>query len=337
MTTLLIATSRGFICIDEKMSRAYLIDRDNGTYYGITYNEKNIFVAARRISYAKGKGRPEEQAGVILVYNYNLELVDELLPAFPLRDLHQIYYFDNKLWAVCTYDSTVAIYGNGLWGRWHPLGENITTKIAHKYHFNSIFSIKNRIYMAGSIDRNGIIYEYDFQSKAILNKYFIGYSSHNVWARDGVISTLSSMAGTSVSIDGRSEIISKGNFVRGIAVTEHSVYYGISTALNRSRREGSNLMIKKTSMDNTGTGFYGIREFGQINEIRTPGLFDYAHPSCPGKIIQTEKLGERFDSVPIIKDPVIREIPAWQSIPRSLYQRFDMARRKSRLRRDQIL
>jgi len=77
--------------------------------------------------------------------------------------------------------------------------------------------------------------------------------------------------------------------------------------------------------------------FGQINEIRTPGLFDYAHPSCPGKIIQTEKLGERFDSVPIIKDPVIREIPAWQSIPRSLYQRFDMARRKSRLRRDQIL
>ena len=114
MSTLLIATSRGFICIDENNSCAYLIDNTNGTYYGITYSEENIFVAARRVSYAKGKGRPEEQAGVILVYNYNLELVDELLPAFPLRDLHQIYFFDNKLWVVCTYDSTVAIYDDGI-------------------------------------------------------------------------------------------------------------------------------------------------------------------------------------------------------------------------------
>ena len=337
MTMLLIATSRGFICIDEKSPSAYLIDRDNRSYYGITYNDKNIYVAARRVSYAKGKGKPEEHPGVILVYDFNLELVDELLPHFPLRDLHQIYFFNNKLWAVCTYDSMIAVHEDGVWDRWYPLGNNVHPDIKRKYHFNSIYNYKNRIYIAGSIDRNGIIYEYDYESRALLNRHFAGYSSHNVWVRNGVISTLSSMAGAKLSLDGSNEIISRGNFVRGISELESAVYYGISTAKNRANREGANLMIKKVSIENNDAYFYGIQDFGQINEIRSPGVFDYAHPAHMGKMIQAGGLSDRFPGVPVFTKPIVREIPAWLSAPRGIYQRFDMKRRKSRLHKEGIL
>ena len=96
-------------------------------------------------------------------------------------------------------------------------------------------------------------------------------------------------------------------------------------------------MIKKTSTDNTLTSYYGIKGFGQINEIRSPGVYDYAHPDQIGKMIQTEQLNLRFASVPVTTEAIVREIPVWQSLPRSIYQKLDMIRRKSRLYKDKIL
>ena len=58
---LLITTNRGFICIDEHTPEAWLIDGGRGTYYGITYSEDKIFVAARRIAYATGKNKMDDQ------------------------------------------------------------------------------------------------------------------------------------------------------------------------------------------------------------------------------------------------------------------------------------
>ena len=69
---LLISTNRGFICIDENAANAWLVDSGRGTYYGITYSDQNIYVAARRIAYAPGKDKMDEQEGAILVFDYDL-------------------------------------------------------------------------------------------------------------------------------------------------------------------------------------------------------------------------------------------------------------------------
>jgi len=335
---LLIATSRGFICIDENTPDAWLVDSGRGTYYGITYSEKNIFVAARRITYATGKDKMNEQEGVILVFDYDLNQVDELYAPFRLRDLHQLYYFNDALWIVCTYDCIIAIYRGGQWEKWYPLGEGAGAGAgkAKAYHLNSIYSKDGAIFLGGSINRVGLIYIYRESDRELLERHYAGYSSHNVWRENGTVYTLSSMSGTCVNMDGSIQVVSRGNFIRGVVATEDTKYFGISESLSRASRDGSSCMIKKVPARGQSS-IVGIRAYGQINEIRSPGRQDHAHPSLIGKCIDTTRFENRFARVPLVNGPCMKELPAWYWRARNSYQYFDIKRRRRVLHANKLI
>lgn len=334
---LLITTNQGFICVDEEMQRAYLIDGGKGTYYGITYSENNIYVAARRISYVTGKDNMEEQEGVILVFDYALNLIDELYAPFKLRDLHQLYYFNKALWIVCTYDCMIATYRDGKWEQWYPLGADAGAAKMQPQHINSIYYSDNVIYLGGSINRVGMIYAYHENNKALFERHYAGYSSHNVWREDGDLYTLSSMSGTCITTGGRVEIVSRGNFVRGVVATRDEKYFGISESLSRTSRENSSCMIKRVATPGRDVRYIGIRDYGQINEIRSPGRQDFAHPSASCKSIDTAGFGARFPAITLSHGPCIPEMPVWYWRLRYCFQSFDTKRRRHRLLAKQLI
>ncbi len=104
---MLVTTTQALWYIDLPSRTAWQIERGNGVYYGIACSRDSIFVAARRAEYGSDR---KVQKGVIQCYNNELELVRTLEPPFPLRDLHQIDWFDNKLWVCATYDDLVAVW-----------------------------------------------------------------------------------------------------------------------------------------------------------------------------------------------------------------------------------
>jgi len=335
-TPLLISTSRGFICIEENTPDAWLVDSGRGTYYGISYSDKNIYVAARRVAYTTGKDKMDEQEGAILVFDYDLNQVDELVAPFRLRDLHQLYYFNNALWIVCTYDCMIAIYRDGHWDKWYPMGEGDDAGKTNVHHLNSIYGSDGMIYLGGSIDRVGMIYRYRESDRELLERCYAGYSSHNVWRENGSVYTLSSMSGTCVTTEGLVEIVSRGNFIRGVVATNDTKYFGISESLSRASREGSGCMIKKIPSPGPGS-IIGIRAYGQINEIRAPGRHDFAHPSCIGRRIDTTGFKDRFARVPLVNGPCMKEMSAWYWRARSGFQYFDIKRRQRRLQAKRLI
>ena len=335
---LLITTNRGFICIDEHTPEAWLIDGGRGTYYGITYSEDKIFVAARRIAYATGKNKMDDQDGVILVFDYDLKQIDELYAPFRLRDLHQLYYFDGALWAVCTYDCLIATYRDGQWEKWYPQGESAgaTAGKLKAFHLNSIYHHAGSIYLGGSINRVGLIYQYRETDRALVERLYVGYSPHNVWQENGTFYTLSSMTGSCVSLAGRTRVVSRGNFIRGVVATPDTHYFGVSESLSRASRDGANCMIRKFPSHGPSS-IVGIRAQGQINEIRSPGRQDFAHPSVIGKPIDTTEFTHRFPLVPLTNALCMVEISAWSWRMRLCYQYFDRSKRRRALQASQLI
>jgi hypothetical protein len=106
-----------------------------------------IFVAARNnIDAFDYLNQRKNEDGVILVYTYDLRLTEVLQYPFALRDMHQIVYFDNKLWVTCSYENMVAVYNFSEWTRWYP-AENKEHRGSDINHFNSLWADESSLYV----------------------------------------------------------------------------------------------------------------------------------------------------------------------------------------------
>ena len=73
-------------------------------------------------------------------------MVGELHAPFPLRDVHGIACFDNRLWVTCSFDNMVAIYDFRLrqWSQWYP-APNPADRGRDVHHFNTIRFVNNKL------------------------------------------------------------------------------------------------------------------------------------------------------------------------------------------------
>jgi hypothetical protein len=327
--SILVTTTRAFWCLDANAGVAYRIDDGNGAYYGISFDDERIFVAARRSAYGAGRDTAAER-GVILQFAPDLSPCGELGVDFPLRDIHQICCFDRALWVVCTRDDLVAIHRDGEWERWYPLGAPPDAGTGH-CHFNSILATDRHILIGGSIDRVGAIWAFDRDSRRPLRLWYLGYGSHNLWRDGGELYTMSSLAGEVVSLGGRRESLSRGNFVRGVAIAGGSLWYGVSARAPRHRRAYSDSMVVRRSRSDGARTCFNFRGFGMVHEIRVPGETDQAHPHSRGPRVAAASLAHRFSALDVGGDPVLREIPARAWAVRRLVQDLDRGFRRWRL------
>lgn len=329
---LLVTTTRAFWCVDPDRACGYRVDSGGGAYYGISFDNDRIYVATRRSHYTAGKQRPQDQAGAVLVFDYDLHRIDVLEPPFAIRDVHQIYYFDNALWVVCTWNDLIAIHRERSWESWYPFGEPAGAA-GGPYHLNSIYADGDHIYLGGSIDRVGYIWAFDRTTRRHRRTWQAGYGSHNVWCANESVFTLSSLAGEIVSTGAGATTITRGNFLRGAAVCADCSWFGISARARRGEREFSDAMLLGLSQRHPVPRRLNLPGFGMVHEIRAPGTADLAHPAAAGRPIDPRGLGGRFAALPMSGAPVLAEQGALRWHLARGVQRLDCCIRRRRLRR----
>jgi hypothetical protein len=278
VSELLVTTSRSFLLLNPLNGEAKVIDSGRGLYYGIAFSKESIFVAARRnedcFEYVDQRG---EEEGVILVYDDRLRFTQELHAPFPLRDIHQIMFFDNRLWVTCAWDDMIAIHDCTGWRQWRPFEDSDATgKDLH--HLNSLWADEGSLYVLAHKHGPSEIWQFDHPSLRPLGKTVLGNHAHNIWRKNGDLFTCNSRFGTVESVRGfRLEV---GGFTRGAVVTETFCAVGVSEIAGRGRRHAHSVK-GWIYLYEPGWSFSRAVELegeGQILDVRVLGEDDYCSP-----------------------------------------------------------
>lgn len=279
---LLVTTSKSFMAVNSETGNKCVIDSGKGLYYGITFSDEAIFVAARNQSncfnYLDERG---DESGSILVFDYHLKLIDTIKAPFLLRDLHQIYLFDNKLWLTCSFDNMVAVYDFSKWERWYPSGkiEDLGKDINH---FNSIWVDDESMYILAHNNGPSEIWQFSYPALCLQKKIQLGNCAHNIWKKNDEIYTCNSKFRTVESSSGfRLEV---GGFTRGSVITKNCFAIGSSDIAERADRHlvsGSLFFYDSEWKIQSEINF---ENQGQILDIRSPGILDLCSPYAVGKI-----------------------------------------------------
>ncbi|MBH8565110.1 hypothetical protein I8748_23495 [Nostoc sp. CENA67] len=296
----LVTTSKSVLKVNILTKKYSCFHQGKGLYYGIAYSQKNIFIAARNQGVCSHEERAKEK-GEILVFDFSGNLINSFLPEeFGLRDLHQIIYYKEILFATCSYENMIAIYKDNQWYKWYPKPEIVDDF----NHFNSIHIHQDKIYILGhNWDRGSEIYSFinPFQSMlgklkhTIQNRFKksvqlkliesvkLGLQSHNIWIRKDEIITLSSKEGKLVSVLGLN--LELGKFPRGLCVLDDFILIGLSELAERNARDFTSSSILVFNKDFELIHEIDLKNEGLILEIRCPGYFDECYPYYLGQPI----------------------------------------------------
>lgn len=292
---LLVSTSKSLLSLNAQTGEGRVIHSGKGLYYGITYSDNAVFVAARNnkdcFNYLE---KQENERGEILIFDYHMKLVDVLHAPFALNDLHQILLFDNKLWITCSSDNMVVIYDFNVWKKWYP-SDSIEARGKDVNHFNSLFYDGQSLYILAHNLGESEIWHFSYPGLKIRNKIKIGCQGHNIWKRGGELFTCDSQNGVVVSAEGRQ--VELGKFPRGVVVTEKWTVVGTSDIAERSlRNKVSSKVIVFDSLWNKMSEL-SIDGHGQLLDIRSPGVIDFCVPGVTG--CRLEIRGKKDLTLPI--------------------------------------
>ena len=274
---LLITTSKSLLTLDTETEKLSVIHTAMGLYYGITFSETEIFVAARNndnpFDYL---GKPDEQ-GVILVFNAQLQLTRKITAPFPLRDMHQIMFFDNKLWITCSADNMVAIYDGDEWQQWYP-SPKLADRNIDINHFNSLWVKNNELHLlAHNLGREpSVIYRYNYPDKKLIETITLGNQAHNIWMLDNQQEYFSCDSDNGKVISSTGKKVALGGFPRGAVITETHYYIGTSDVAERIERDQVSSKIVQFNNDWHPIKTFTITGHGQLLDIKAPGINDIA-------------------------------------------------------------
>lgn len=303
---LLVTTLQAFWLVDTVQRKAFKIHDEYSFYFGISFNNKQIFVCAQDSIYGKEQNSPQRQ-GRILVFDYNLNLLDELVPDFSMRDPHQVYCHADSLLVTGTSDEVIAIYKNGAWKAWYPFGDPEELSVKRTYHFNSITVLGDSLYLVGHSSGNGEVHEFKLSDRSHIRSLTVGRGSHNLWQSGrGDLYTMSSADGELCTLDGTDRYpISIGHFVRGACILPKTYFFGVSSTTVRDMRNQSSSLIINVDLAGRNRTLYGFEGHGEILDLRAPGYKDSAHQSYLGKKIQGLKLDTKFEALELKTAPIL--------------------------------
>jgi hypothetical protein len=296
---LLVTISDGFLVCDSRSGESHCVHSGSGVYYGISYSSENIFVAARHLHLAAGDKEVATSRGTILVFDYSLKLIDEFIPPFPVRAIHQVLYAENRLLVTSSFDDMIAIKDDRGWSKWIPVRPRPwRDRNSGGLHFNSILFSSNRIYLLAHNFGRSRIYEFDGPSLALRHSVLLGSHAHNMWFEKDLLLTCSSLDQCIVSERGK--VVHTGNYPRGIVVTREGSYVGISRVVgDRIERASQDCFIASFSPEWHLRGCFRLRGGGMVHDIRCPGERDASHPHLLGRELDLCYVRSHFPRVPM--------------------------------------
>jgi hypothetical protein len=295
--TLLISMSDSLLAWNAGEPYCWRVHAGSGVYYGISFSDNRIFVAARRFPLDGSEADAAQSNGVILVFDSRLNLLDELSAPFPVRDMHQILWDGGRLFVTAPYDDLVAIREEGAWRPWRPLPPcPRRERPSGGRHYNSLLRQDAELFLLAHNFGPSEVFVFDAATLALQRSFPIGDCAHNLWHEGLDLLTCSSAEGLILSSAG--PVAHTGNFPRGIVVAPQDRYVGISMFLERRDARGSHdSFVAHYDRQWRLAGTFGFRGMGMIHDIRCPGIPDAAHPHLRGEPIdlrEVERRGERI-------------------------------------------
>lgn len=216
-----------------------------GLYYGVARDAEGLlYIACRNTTTG-----PESEAaraaefGSILVLDRSFNVVKELRAPFPLRDVHGIDYFDDRLWVTCAFDNLIAIYDPAIgdWSQWFP-APAITDRGRDVHHFNTISKCGGEICLVAHHFGPSELLFFDAGTLQLNRVIALGAEAHNVFEIDGTLSTCNSLDGYLVNTAGKR--IRTGAFPRGVVSNANGHLVGISMLAGRSDRASQDGILR---------------------------------------------------------------------------------------------
>jgi hypothetical protein len=241
----LATTSQSLLLVDCITGCAHTVHRGAGLYYGIARIGSMYAVAARRRLVSSPIPRDDER-GCILMFDRYLRQVDVVEAPFPLRDVHQIAWFDDRLWITCSFDDSIAIRTGAGWEQWTPeLGASQRSEEQQRsndvYHYNSFHVAADEFVLVAHHHGPSDLHFFERRTRRWLRSVSLGRQAHNVWRDDVTYVTCSSIEGRLVSTSGWE--LQTGGFPRGVCLDGAHCAVGISALSERGQRDFASAAI----------------------------------------------------------------------------------------------
>jgi hypothetical protein len=236
----LATTSQSVLLVDCFTGDASVLHRGAGLYYGIARIDSMRAVAARRRLVSSSVPRDDER-GCILLFDECLRQHDTIEAPFPLRDIHEIAWFDERLWVTCSFDDMIAIFDGTRWERWTPeVPERDSDRPVRdaendRHHYNSFFFADDEIALLAHNHGPSDVHCFERRSRSFRRTIPLGRQAHNIWRVGDALLTCSSIEGKLVGSDGWE--LATGGFPRGICSTATHRAIGISALSERGQRD----------------------------------------------------------------------------------------------------
>jgi hypothetical protein len=329
---LLIASVGSLFAYEPKTNETWTIDRGKGTYFGISYNDDNIFVSCQFHKRDKPQTVETQRSedGAILVYDYEMRLEEIIKPKdFQLSNIHQIYCYKDKLYVTCSFDNSIAVYDilKNTWEKMIPEGIAYRDQEVN-CHYNSIISKDGSLWITSNL-------KYGFNSQFLNPDNFLEFNdsekwetemikvdpntgkktgsidttrnrgarlTHNLWEEDnkwymcGSEGFLWDNEGNKVDLPDLKKSLIVG-LPRGsiIQPVKNRKFIGVSEiAAIQDRHKGSNKILE------FDFGWKLLKEYsfqnrGGLADMREPGIADLSHPSYLGKEVDIKYFSEYYN------------------------------------------
>jgi hypothetical protein len=233
----LVSTTHDLLVIDVETDQLWRAHSGSGLYYGLAKDGTGLTYVACRNTVAGPDDEVvrEAEVGTILVLDPSFRVVEEIQPPFPMRDVHGIACFDDRLWVTCSFDNMIAIYGLRTrdWSRWFP-SPSLADRGRDVHHFNTIRKIGGEICLTAHHFGPSELLFFDCATLQLNRTVSIGSASHNIFLLDKSLATCSSGDGWLANIGGKK--LRTGNFPRGVATTAEGNLLGLSMVAGRAHR-----------------------------------------------------------------------------------------------------
>ena len=276
---LIISTLSYLIVYNLSNNKWHILHENDGPYYGVGKYNNNIIIGKRN-----GTDLINSYAS-FLVYDYKFNIIEEIKPSLPIRDLHGIVVHNNKLWVTSSYDNIIGIYDfmSKKWGCWKPntnkneineineglINNILKNKTKGDKHFNTIGFNNNYLNLVAHNWGESEIYYYKSDNLEFFKKINLGQKSHNLWYKNDELFTLSSKTGEIVSSNNFKLTI--GNYPRGFSKGNNRFYVGVCNKNDlpekKQGRYSSSFYVVSFNNDFQDQKNYLFKNLGDITDI----------------------------------------------------------------------
>jgi len=262
----LVATSQHILLLDIGREMVYRIHSGNGLYYGLCLHHGRVVAGCRNRLPSEDDSDRANERGSLVFFDEQFGVEREVLPPFPLRDLHGIASLEDRIWITCSFDNFVAIFdpATETWSKWYPpLDAPVRDKDVN--HFNTIIKIGDQVGLLAHNWGPSQILFFRYPLLELDSVRPLGVQAHNIFWIDGSLATCSSAEGCLLAESGWQ--LRTGGFPRGFAAGDRRRLVGISLNASREYRNAADGIIRVFDEDWRFQADYVLRGVGMILDI----------------------------------------------------------------------